>query len=240
MKKRFSISVSSLVTKLNKLVHVVEEPEYNISYKLSEVISGAVIKAFHKKEVVIDDEWVKIPRKYLEGQLFDVAHELAHIAEGPPPDKKPKSGAPLIQRLIDKVEDSKVVGWFKATLKKAKQEVVELYQDMTQYTVCFLNGIFQAFCPDDDPYRKVSHYYRMLVCPDEPENGIAGIPSRETINRNCKWFREWREAVTYEDPKAKREKHKHRIWERLVRWIKEFLLTLAPQYAAQPFCGVVI
>jgi hypothetical protein len=69
---------------------------------------------------------------------------------------------------------------------------------------------------------------------------IPDIPSLRTLNRHCLWFVSWKKAETYEDGKAKNERHKHWIWERLVNWIKEFLIKLAPQYAAQPIYGVGI
>ena len=69
---------------------------------------------------------------------------------------------------------------------------------------------------------------------------IPDIPSRETLSRHYRWFVNWKKAETYEDAKAKNKRHKHRIWERLIRWIKEFLMELAPQYAAQPIYGVGI
>lgn len=63
--KCFSIGSSNLLTKLNKLLREVGEPS-NISYKMAEAISGAILRAFLKNKVVIDEDWVKIPRKSLE------------------------------------------------------------------------------------------------------------------------------------------------------------------------------
>ena len=140
----------------------------------------------------------------------------------------------MLKRLIDKVEDSKVVNWFKTTLHEAKQKCKELYQNITQIAVCFLKGIHEFMAPDEDPYGKVSYYHRMLA------EDVPNMPSRETLSRHYRWFVNWKKAETYEDGKAKNERHKHRIWERLLHWIKEFLITLAPQYAAQPIYGVGI
>lgn len=204
------------------------------------MILGAVLKAIRKKDIEIDDEWVKIPRKYLERSILFSGWGNQIIEEAQSPVEKPKRGHPWLSRLINNVEDSKVVDWFKTTLNEAKKTLKETYQNITQFAVCFLNGIHKAFCPDDDPYGKLSHYHRLLVNPEEPEKGIPSIPSRETLSRHYRWFRDWREAVTYEDRKAKKEKRKHRIWEKLIQWIKVFLLKLAPQYAAQPVYGVGI
>ena len=221
-----TVSSTSLTNNLSSLCHI---------------ITNAVTNALKNEDIEIDDQWVKIPRRYLELKdflsfglrSFDSPPELTPHTE----KEQRKRGRHWLQRLINKVEDSTVVGWFKTTLSKAKQMVQELYQDVTQFAVCFLKGIHEAFCPDDDPYGKLSHYHRMLVNPDAE---IPDIPSRETLSRYYRWFRDWREEVTYEDKKAKREKYKYRIWERLIQWIKEFLLAMAPQYAAQPVYEVGI
>ena len=195
-------------------------------------IMNAIVKAFEKMDVEMDDKWLKIPRRYFEESLSTI--RLTALGQEPPPNEKRNKGRPWLKRLIDKVEDSKVVGWFKTTLHEAKEKCKELYQDITQVAVCFLKGIHEFMAPDEDPYGKLSYYHRMLV------KEIPDIPSRETLSRHYRWFVNWKKAETYEDAKAKNKRHKHRIWERLIRWIKEFLMELAPQYAAQPIYGVGI
>ena len=223
---RFTVSSSCLSNKISSLCHI---------------ITNAVTNALKNEDIEIDDQWLKIPRKYLEPEC-SLCFGLRSL-DGPPEltphteKEQRKRGRHWLQRLINKVEDSTVVGWFKTTLSKAKQMVQELYQDVTQFAVCFLKGIHEAFCPDDDPYGKLSHYHRMLVNPDAE---IPDIPSRETLSRYYRWYKDWREEVTFEDRKAKRMKRKHRIWEKLIQWIKEFLLAMAPQYAAQPVYEVGI
>lgn len=195
-------------------------------------IADAISKAFEKKDVEVDDDWVKIPRRYFEESLPSIGR--FSFGEEPRSEEKRNKGRPWLKRLIDKVEDSKVVDWFKTTLQEVKQKGKELYQNITQVAVCFLKGIHEFMAPDEDPYGKMSHYHRMLV------KDIPGIPSRETLSRQYRWFVNWKKAETYEDGKAKNERYRHRLWERLICWIKEFLLTLAPQYAAQPIYGVGI
>ena len=197
-----------------------------------DIIKNAIVKAFEKMDVEMDDKWLKIPRRYFEESLSTI--RLTALGQEPPPNEKRKKGRPWLKRLIDKVEDSKVVGWFKTTLHEAKENCKELYQDITQVAVCFLKGIHEFMAPDEDPYGKLSYYHRMLV------KEIPDIPSRETLSRHYRWFVNWKKAETYEDAKAKNKRHKHRIWERLIRWIREFLMELAPQYAAQPIYGVGI
>jgi len=203
------------------------------SFSLSRIIH-AIREAYEKRDVEVDDYWIKIPRRYFEEPLSRI-RQIAFSQE-PPAEEKSNKGRPWLKRLIDKVEDSKVMGWFKSTLHEAKEKCKELYQNVTQVAVCFLKGIHDVMAPDEDPYGKVSHYHRMLVA----DKSIPDIPSRETLSRHYRWFVNWRKAVTYEDGKAKNERHKHRIWERLVEWIKEFLNKLALQYAAQPIYGVGI
>ena len=195
-------------------------------------IMNAIVKAFEKMDVEMDDKWLKIPQRYFEESLSTI--RLTALGQEPPPNEKRNKGRPWLKRLIDKVEDSKVVGWFKTTLHEAKEKCKELYQDITQVAVCFLKGIHEFMAPDEDPYGKLSYYHRMLV------KEIPDIPSRETLSRHYRWFVNWKKAETYEDAKAKNKRHKHRFWERLIRWIKEFLMELAPQYAAQPIYGVGI
>jgi hypothetical protein len=194
-------------------------------------IAEAIEKAFSQREIEVDDKWVKIPRRYFIDSLSTIRLEEKQETYA---EEKRDRGRPWLKRLIDKVEDCQVVSWFKTTLHEAKQKCKELYQDITQLAVCFLKGIYEVMVPDEDPYGKVSHYHRILA------GEIPNIPSRETLSRHYRWFVNWRKAVTHEDGKAKNERHKHRIWERLVNWIKEFLLKLAPQYAAQPIYGVGI
>ncbi len=198
---------------------------------LAKKITDSLRKAFLQREIEVDDKWVKIPRRYLEDYLSSI--NLKECQDTCAEEKRNK-GRPWLKRLIAKVEDSKVVGWFKTTLHEAKRKCKELYQDITQVAVCFLKGIHEVMAPDEDPYGKLSHYHRMLA------NDIPDMPSRETLSRHYRWFVNWKKAVTYEDGKAKNERHKHRIWERLVQWIKDFLIELAPQYAAQPIYGVGI
>ena len=198
---------------------------------LARTISESIGNAFSLRDIEVDDKWVKIPRHYFKKSFPTISLEKYQAAYD---NEKRNKGRPWLKRLMDKVEDSKVVDWFKTTLHEAKQKCIELYQDITQVAVCFLKGIYEFMAPDEDPYGKVSHYHRMLA-----EN-IPDIPSRETLSRNYRWFIYWKKAETYEDGKAKNERHKHRIWERLVNWIKEFLMKLAPQYAAQPIYRVGI
>ena len=83
-------------------------------------------------------KWLKIPRRYFEESLSTI--RLTALGQEPPPNEKRKKGRPWLKRLIDKVEDSKVVGWFKTTLHEAKEKCKELYQDITQVAVCFLKA----------------------------------------------------------------------------------------------------
>ena len=198
---------------------------------LVEQIAESIEKALSQREIEVDDKWVKIPRRYFEDSLFTIRLEEKQETCA---EEKRNKGRPWLKRLIDKVEDSQVVGWFKTTLHEAKEKCKELFQDITQVAVCFLKGIHEVMAPDEDPYGKMSHYHRLLA------GEIPKVPSRETLSRHYRWFVNWRKAVTYEDGKAKNERYKHWIWERLVQWIKVFLIKLAPQYVAQPIYGVGI
>lgn len=202
------------------------------SFSLNKVIS-AITSAFEKKEVEVDDNWVKIPRQYfdddvLSSPIFTGCSVSKKIRELFGQEDKPKRGHPRLKQLINKFKDCEVVGWFKSACAEAKSKAKEIYQDLTQMSVCFLRSIHLAFSSeDDDPYGKVSHYHQML------ENEIPGLPSRETISRNYRWFVSWKALLSekYDDAKHKKERYKHWLWERLIEWIRQYLLELAPQYA---------
>jgi len=189
-------------------------------------ITDAIRKAFEKEEVEIDDEWVKIPRRYFDfGKEYDYARNSDSTAEYLD-ESRPHRGRSFKDRLIYLFDDSEPIRWFKETLSKVKTNAKQLFKGMTQFSVCFLKSLYEAFLPHGDPYQSVSHYHRILA-----EENVPNLPSRVTINRNYLWFVRWHESVTFEDRKAKNNRQKHRLWERLVKWIKEFLLKLAPQYA---------
>lgn len=182
--------------------------------KLMEVIGSA----FMHRGIEIDDKWVKIPRSFFK----------VHLDETPPfeavLEEKSKRGRPLVKRLISKIADSEVVDYFKKTFKTVQKKCVELYEGISQFCVCFLKGIYNAFCPDDNPYGKISHYHRIL------DEALIGIPARKTISNCYKWFVEWKTVYT-DTVKEKAEKAKHRLWMKLIELIHSYLLEIAPQYA---------
>lgn len=212
---------------------VTKRDESKFRFSPLSVIASAIASAFEKREVEVDDDWVKIPRRYFDEDVLSPSGYLGYITERGlrellPPEDKPRRGHPKLERLINKFEDSKVVGWFKSAWAEVKSKAKEIYQDLTQMSVCFLRGIHLAFSSeDDDPYGKVSHYHQML------ETEIPELPSRETISRNYRWFVKWKALLSekYDDAKQKKERYKHRLWERLIEWIRKYLLELAPQYA---------
>ncbi len=169
-------------------------------------------------EIRIDGENVIIPKR-----LFKTFFELI-IPEMPQKEEAKRKGRPKVKQLLSTVADNKVVTFFKDTLKAVKKKCKEMFDGLVQFCVCFLKGIFLVFSPNEDPYGKISHYHRMLV------NKIDGIPLRKTLNNNYKWYVEWKEAGV-ETTKEKAEKKKHRRWEKLIRWIYDHLINLAPEYA---------
>lgn len=193
-------------------------PPYRWKTKTDRKLAEVIGNAFMHYGIEIDDKWVKIPRSFFEVHL-DETTPLEAVME-----EKSKRGRPIIKRLISKIADSEVVGYFKETMKTAKTKCVELYKNTAQFCVCFLKGLHNAFCPDDDPYGKISHYHRIL------DEAIIGIPTRKTISNCYKWFVEWKTVYT-DTVKEKAEKAKHRLWMKLMEWIQSFLLEIAPQYS---------
>lgn len=178
--------------------------------------------------IEVDDKWVKFPLSaFDEADIADVRGYTTNIGIQleEKPEKKKKGGRNPIKRLFSKISDSKVVQCFHNTLNAVKEKCIELYEGITQYSTCFLKASNNVFSPDDDPYGKVSHYHRIL------EFEVPELPTRKTLNNWLRWFEDWRPAVTYEDRKAKNERARHRLWEKLIEWIQSYLTQLAPQYA---------
>ncbi len=191
-----------------------------LTEKITASILKAVAEAFIDKKIALDDNWVKIPRSYFENESFslDIGDEVIE-------ETTHGRGRRFWKRLVNTVEDSKIVSYVKRTYKAAEVKCKELIENATQFCACCLKGLFKTFAPDDDPYQKLSHYHRLL------EHEISGLKGRRQLSNYYKWFVDWRPAVTYESPKDKKEKFRHKLWERLIDWICEYLLKLAPQYA---------
>ncbi len=212
---RFTYSASSL---LNKILTVTKRDETKDHFSLDKIMS-AFIKAFTKEEVEVDEEWVKIPRKYLEElpnphDVYDTVEKLA-----------PKRGRSRIKQIFQKISDSELVGYYHKAKAALIKTCAKLYESVTQYAVCFLQGSHQAFDPDDDPYGKMSHYHEILKS-QEPE-----LPTVRMLNNRMKWFVEFDPRQLGDGRKDRRERVKYRLWRQLMEWIRDFLKKEAPQYA---------
>lgn len=193
---------------------------------LAERITRAIGIAFEKQTIEVDDQWVKIPRTAFEKADDDLLQQFLKIQPSPPiEDEPPKRGRNPITRLIRGIADSKVVSMFKTTLTAVKAKCMELYENISQFCTCFLKGIHKAFSPDDDPYGKITHFHEILV------QGGVRLPTRRTLSNYYKWFEDWRRVVINETAKERKERERHRLWERLIEWIYKYLLKLVPQYA---------
>lgn len=179
--------------------------------KASKVITDVLVKG----DFEVDDDWVKIPRKYFV--LHDEEQQEEEVRRG--------RGRPVVDKLFANVEDSEVVSFFKDAWKTVKKKAKQLYHDVTQYCVCFFKSAFQTFSPYENPCGKLSHYYRLL-----DESHVAGLPTRKTLNNNYNWFVNWKSPVGAK-PKDPFEKEKHKLWRQLIQWICEYLFEIAPQYA---------
>lgn len=216
---RWTFSSSSI---LNKFLTISVEKTSALRYfakKISQAIGPAITNAIIDDKIEVDEKWVKIPRTYLEMYLrLQIDEEKLGITTH-------GRGRRFLNRLINTVADSKVVSYVKKSYKAVKEKCLELYEDTTQFATCCLKALFSAFAPDDDPYGKLSHYYSLI------EHELPGLKSRKTLNNYYRWFVDWRPRGKYEDPKNKKERFKHRLWEQLIEWIKDFLQELAPQYS---------
>ena len=194
-------------------------------HKIMEAISGA----FSRNEVEVDDKWMKIPltafKRYSDDNINRiVSHTFAQEEEKP---KESKRGAHPIKRLFKKITDSKVMEFFHKTWNEAKEKCAELIENVAQFCTCFLHGSHKAFAPDEDPYRKVSHFYNMVKAE------VWDFPTRKTLSNYNNWFVNWTPVVINETPKEKKERHRHSLWKQLIEWIYCYLLKIAPKYAFQ-------
>ena len=193
--------------------------------KIIEAINGA----FSRNEVEVDDKWMKIPltafKGYSDCNMNRIVSQV--IAQGKEEKKESKRGAHPIKRLFKKIADCKVMEFFHKTWDAAKEKCAELIENVTQFCTCFLHGSHKAFAPDEDPYRKVSHFYDMVKAE------VWDFPTRKTLSNYNNWFVNWTPVVINETPKEKEERHRHSLWKQLIEWIYCYLLKIAPKYAFQ-------
>lgn len=214
--KRFAERIISV----KKQIGIYEKIDGKIFSSSIKNLSDMVFRAFVARKIEVDDQFVKIPRDCFDPD--SLSDYIAHQQE----ENVQRRGRNLVRRLISTVEDSKVVGFFKKTLKAAQQKCKSLYQDMKQFCVCFLRGVFKTFSPHEDPYGKLSHYHRII------SSEVEGIPCRKTISNAYKWFVEWKRSA-YETMMERIERERHRIWEKLIEWIYTYLIQLEPLYATR-------
>lgn len=218
---RWTICSSSFLNKLLTVTRTDSSAAHHLAEKLAVSFHQIVIEAFIDKKIEVDDKWVKIPRYYFEEESFSLDMDNEVIEE-----TTHGRGRRLLSRLINTVSDRKIVSYVKCTYKAAKKFCSELIENTTQFCVCSLKALFKTFAPDDDPYQKVSHYHSML------EGEIPGLLSRKTLSNYYRWFVDWRPPLTsFIGPKEKKDKFKHKLWERLIAWICNYLRKIAPQYA---------
>lgn len=224
-KSRWAIGATSILDK----IHIVTKRDKDTASQ-SDIILGLfgsigtiVSKAIRDNRIEVDDKWVKIPRSYFDEDVMSLDIEKKVIErEGATHGR----GRRFLNRLINTVADSKIVGYVKATYKEAKEKVSKFIENTTQFCACCLNGLFKTFSPSDDPYGKLSHFHRLL------SHEFPDLQSRKTLSNYYKWFINWRPSLTsYVGPKEKKIRFRHNLWEKLIEWICDYLKTIAPQYA---------
>ena len=232
-KSRWAIGATSILDK----IHIVTKRDKDTASQsdiilglfgsigtiVSKAIHKAFTKAFYDESIEVDDKWVKIPRSYFEAEASSLDIEKKVIERESATQGR---GRRFLNRLINTVADSKIVGYVKATYKEAKEKVSKFIENTTQFCACCLNGLFKTFSPSDDPYGKLSHFHRLL------SHEFPDLQSRKTLSNYYKWFIDWKPPLTsYVGPKEKKNRFRHRLWEKLIAWICDYLKTLAPEYA---------
>lgn len=212
---------------LDKFLTVTKRDGSKDHFSLSK-ITEAISTAFSLFDVEVDEKWIKIPRSAFD-QLGDGWLQYYREMKESESKESPKktAGRNPIKRLFKKVADSKVMEYFHGALHEVKNKCKELYENITQYSVCFLHGVHKAFSPGEDPYGKISHYHEMI------KQDIWDFPDRKTLSNYNNWFVNWKPVLYNESPKEKNERHRHSIWQQLIEWIYNYLLKTAPEYAVQ-------
>lgn len=210
------------------------------------LIAKAITKAMRESDCILREDTLSFSVSSLKRHAFSILHEGGHII---PPvhelghidfervaesrgEKPKRGGRSFLGRLIDKVADSKVAGYCRDTLKAVKERAANLYEDMKQYCGSFLKAVHKAFAPGEMYSGKVSHFHRMLTGGIEGCIPIGGCPSRKMLNNWLIWFETWSPvACGHEDVKEARERARHEKAERLIEWIRKYLMEIAPEYA---------
>lgn len=191
----------------------------------------------------IDDKWVqmKIPRSSFDDYDIQLLQQYnAHVSHRQEErTRKGKGGRNPINRLFRNITDNMAAQFFLDTWNAVKEKCIEMYEGVAQCCVCFFKAASRVFSPedDDDSYGKREYYHSVLVkeIPELPTTESLKekpvLPVLKTLNNWFKWFEEWKPAVTYEDRKAKKERARHRLWDKLIDWVQKYLMDLAPEYA---------
>ena len=222
MEPQSKVLSSSICSKLKVFASsIISLSDKNLTYAVNSCLKKDLIRndgnwLLFSKRFFLNVEKIEPPKEDIENRSsFNLEIEEA---------EKPKRGRPKIRKLFSKISDSDVVRYFKDTLKTAKKKCKELYEDITQYAVCFFNASFNVFAPDEEPMGKLAHYHRIL------DKSVENLPTRRTLSNHYKWFVDWTRAAI-ETAKERAERDKHILWEKFISWIQEYIMNITPQYA---------
>ena len=127
-KSRSTFNSDSLLDKLLTVSLKSTSATRYIAEKVVNVFDTAFTKALSEAKIEVDDKWVKIPRSYFEDELFG-AQAVEEVIEPAPQGR----GRKLLNRLINRVSDSKIVGYVKRAYKSAKKLCSTLNENTTHF-----------------------------------------------------------------------------------------------------------
>lgn len=170
----------------------------------------------------ISEEAIIEIRKIVEEQLewFNAISELsvdkcAQLEDKEEEQQPGRRGRSVIKRLLGYCDNKEVCRWYDIVKRKLKR----FFSNLTQQLCCFFLALFEVV-EESDGYQKVACYYRLMK-----EHIREKIPNLRTLQREIKWFTEWRKGYSlWTHPQQ--EEQKHSLWTKLKMRIKNVLLEI--------------
>lgn len=186
-----------------------------------EVVEGSIQEALPIYSAMSEEITNKL-RKVIEEQLewFNGISELsvdkcAQLEDKEEEQQPGRRGRSVIKRLLGFCDNKEVCRWYNIVKRKLKR----FFSNLTQQLCCFFLALFEVV-EESDGYQKVACYHRLMK-----EHIREKIPNLRTLQREIKWFTEWRKGYSlWTHPQQ--EEQKHSLWTKLKMRIKIVLLEI--------------
>lgn len=186
-----------------------------------EVVEGSIQEALPIFSGMSEEITNKL-RKVIEEQLeqLNAISELsvdkcAQLEDKEEEQQPGRRGRSVIKRLLGYCDNKEVCRWYDIVKRKLKR----FFSNLTQQLCCFFLALFEVV-EESVGYQKVACYYRLMK-----EHIREKIPNLRTLQREIKWFTEWRKGYSlWTHPQQ--EEQKHSLWAKLKMRIKIVLLEI--------------